>query len=340
MEAASTIELTRVGLLPNVQYFLPPDPISEETNPLLLPLHCPQCSCNRKAKNLLKRTYTSLFPRKEISDSCVRAQKWCQTAGVSENSEALYIEILSNSIESEYSEQIERDIDRSFPDLYYFTLGEGKIALKRVLSSFSRFLPNIGYVQGMNYLVGTLLWHASEADTFWLLVNLMQNYKLYENYIENFPGLEKHCHIIDFLISNYQPKLYQHFLQYGLITQMYATDWCFTIFTCLLPINYSYFVLGKFFKSGWIYFYKLVLEILDRLEEQILGCDNIAKILASLKPYTTGKKHSKKFVKNLAKGGERLNWKKLAKQAQLREIDENVISCLDRNAENLHTAGL
>lgn len=65
-------------------------------------------------------------------------------------------------------------------------------------------------------------------------------------------------------------------------------------------------MLENFFESGWMYFYKLVLEILCRLEEQILESNNIAEILTKLKPYSIGQRNWKTFVKNLEKNHERL----------------------------------
>ena len=40
----------------------------------------------------------------------------------------------------------------------------------------------LGYVQGMNFIVGFLLYHSDEYISFWLFVSLMEDYELRENY--------------------------------------------------------------------------------------------------------------------------------------------------------------
>jgi hypothetical protein len=41
---------------------------------------------------------------------------------------------------------------------------------------------NKGYVQGMNFIVGFLLYHSEEYIAFWLFVSLIEDYELRENY--------------------------------------------------------------------------------------------------------------------------------------------------------------
>lgn len=52
------------------------------------------------------------------------------------------------------------------------------IALERVLNAFAKYDPQIGYVQGMNFIVGSLLYHAEEYIAFWLLVMIVENFEM------------------------------------------------------------------------------------------------------------------------------------------------------------------
>lgn len=72
METDSTIELARIGEIPIEVFKIG---LENDLDPLLLPLHAPQCACSMKRKNLLRRTCTSLFSKKLMSDSCANAQK-------------------------------------------------------------------------------------------------------------------------------------------------------------------------------------------------------------------------------------------------------------------------
>lgn len=62
--------------------------------------------------------------------------------------------------------QIELDLNRTYPDEPYYMNGEGQISLRRVLQAFSKYDVQMGYVQGMNFIAGALLWHATEIDAF------------------------------------------------------------------------------------------------------------------------------------------------------------------------------
>ena len=69
----------------------------------------------------------------------------------------------------EAAEQIERDLDRTWP-------GHERLdrdALRRVLVAFARSVPEVGYCQGLNSLGATLLLVMAEEDAYWALVLLV-----------------------------------------------------------------------------------------------------------------------------------------------------------------------
>ncbi len=66
----------------------------------------------------------------------------------------------------------------------------------------------------MNFIVGSLLYHASEEITFWLFVSLVEDYELRDIYLPGIPGLYKHCQIIDLLILMHNRKVFSHFVKF------------------------------------------------------------------------------------------------------------------------------
>ena len=76
--------------------------------------------------------------------------------------------------------------------------------LKKVLSAFANYDKQVGkwmirfdpliidYVQGMNFIVGTLLYHCDEVMAFWLFVSLIEDCELRDIYLPGLPGLYKH----------------------------------------------------------------------------------------------------------------------------------------------------
>ncbi len=110
--------------------------------------------------------------------------------------------------------------------------------LFRVLGAFSVYDRSVGYVQGMNFIAASLLYHCSEELAFWLFVSLIEEHEMRDIYQNNLPGLSKHCQIIEILQSNHLPQLFYHFSKYRVTIEMYASDWIFTLFTNIIPLEH------------------------------------------------------------------------------------------------------
>ena len=68
-------------------------------------------------------------------------------------------------------EEIKRDINRTFYT-EKFTKGNGKLILINVLSALAFIRPEIGYCQGMNFIVGALIELIEEEEKiFWIFLS-------------------------------------------------------------------------------------------------------------------------------------------------------------------------
>ncbi|KAK6462962.1 rab-GTPase-TBC domain-containing protein, partial [Scheffersomyces coipomensis] len=91
----------------------------------------------------------------------------------------LYDDLASNGIKNKDSDIIERDLDRTFPDNKYFKREDGIEphmikSLRRVLTAFAHYRPQIGYCQSLNFIAGLLLLFMNEERSFWMLVILTE----------------------------------------------------------------------------------------------------------------------------------------------------------------------
>jgi hypothetical protein len=69
----------------------------------------------------------------------------------------LYQKILKEK-KSEFQNDISKDLDRTFPQLRHFCKGGlGQEQLERLLVAISIYYKKLGYVQGMNFIVGTVV---------------------------------------------------------------------------------------------------------------------------------------------------------------------------------------
>lgn len=71
--------------------------------------------------------------------------------------EAEYKEIIKKS--SPFEKQIQRDLTRTFPNHPFFMQESGRQALYNVAKAYSVFDQEVGYCQGLAFIIGCLLLH-------------------------------------------------------------------------------------------------------------------------------------------------------------------------------------
>ncbi|CAG9333113.1 unnamed protein product [Blepharisma stoltei] len=312
--------------IPEEQIILNP---GESLKPLE-PAHSPQCNCNNK--NILRRTYRLFLKRKEQPQGCINSIKLSEKVKITDAEISYYYILNQTKIDcqgyNDASCQITLDVERTYNDIPYFSQGNGKIILKRMLLAYAKYNPNLGYVQGMNLIAAALLWHTSEIHAFWLLVSLINDFDLTALFLPGFPGLEKHCHVADFMLIEYLPALYEHLSRHGIMTQMIMIEWCLTLFTSVIPLDDTIWFFNKFIKHRWVFFYKVFLEVLERLEEKIIRCNSAAAILKIIQKRRNTRQIWDEFLSEMEKPREKLTWEKLIKHAKEKTINEVCIKYL------------
>ena len=140
---------------------------------------------------------------------------------------------------SPYETMIGKDIGRSFPGVEMFKEagGEGQSMLAMVLKVFSLYDTDIGYCQGLGFLVGPLLMQMGEKESFCVLVKLMEKYDLRSCFMPDLGGL--HLRIFQFqrLLTQHMPTLSEH-LAGMQVEAAYLSQWFLSFFavTCPLPM--------------------------------------------------------------------------------------------------------
>lgn len=127
-----------------------------------------------------------------------------------------YLERKLEASEKEYYEsnlkQIKKDLYRTFPALKGFqhnTAGTTDITqLKNILRATVRRNPEFGYVQGMNFVLGSLFYHSSEVVAFWVFDILLNYYGAKKIYSIKLTGLHMHTQILDLLIEAVYPDVW------------------------------------------------------------------------------------------------------------------------------------
>ena len=222
-------------------------------------------STNKKKKALLKsRT------RKGIPDS-LRGYAWQLFA----NKDKYYEKDLYQNLEKEpVKEDLEiviiKDLDRTFPLCQFFRekYGNGQRKLYKVLSAYSKYNKNVGYVQGMGFITAIFLIYMDEESSFYMLHCLMKKYKLEGLYYEGFPDLKKKCYVFLNLQKKYVNSVYKIFQREGIIPTMYLSSWFISLFARTLDFHIVLRVYDCFFLEGFKVIYRIALAIL-KLNENI-----------------------------------------------------------------------
>lgn len=130
----------------------------------------------------------------------------------------------TRDIQNKETEVIERDLFRTFPDNIYFNASISKDpptrevsytreetalikSLRRVLTAFAHYQPQIGYCQSLNFLVGLLLLFMDEERSFWMLVILTE--RIIPNvHLADLEGVHTDQGVLMLCVKEYLPTLW------------------------------------------------------------------------------------------------------------------------------------
>lgn len=87
---------------------------------------------------------------------------------------------------------------------------DGRDQLMVVLQLIGLKYPDIGYVQGMNFLVAAILYHSSPPVALGIMEYLMDNLKMYYVYGEGLKGVSFHNEFLEIHVKKHLPELVKH----------------------------------------------------------------------------------------------------------------------------------
>lgn len=207
----------------------------------------------------------------------MRAQLWrlCSGSVYYQLAEPhLYERLLADNagVESNATEEIERDLHRSLPEHPFFRRAEGIEALRRVLTAYSWHNPHIGYCQGMNIVAAQLLLHMEEEDAFYLLATIAEQI-VPQYYHTEMVGSLVDQQILEELTKIYMPEVVEHLERVRIPLSLVSLPWLLCLFIGALPESASLRVLGALFFEGPNVLFQVSLAILKIMEEAILATD-------------------------------------------------------------------
>ncbi|XP_058527867.1 USP6 N-terminal-like protein [Ochotona princeps] len=142
-------------------------------------------------------------------------------------------------LQSTLFDQINWPVRGSFRNhlLFQERNGARQQALFDVLMAYTVYNPEVGCGQGLSHLVALLLMWLSEEDTFWALVQLMENkkYAMSGLYTRGSPKLKTLQNHLGDIVHHTLPALEQHLEQQGLNLQDCTAHWFTQCFLDVAP---------------------------------------------------------------------------------------------------------
>jgi len=186
---------------------------------------------------------------------------------------------------SEY--EIRKDLARTFPVEKFFqnenvfgsALCEGQEKLFNVLKALTLHFPNIGYCQGMNFLVGFLLLMngGNEIETFSFFVKLSLDSKFFLIYLyeEKFPLLYFLIYVFKAVASKKIPEIISFLKQMDFPDEAWLTKWYLSFFLNGFPLNQVEKFWDYILKNGVFSLISLTISIIHNLKEFYLHKEKI-----------------------------------------------------------------
>ncbi|KAL9060808.1 MAG: hypothetical protein Q9162_000512 [Coniocarpon cinnabarinum] len=167
----------------------------------------------------------------------LRGVVWMSMVGARDDELSEKFDKLSTE-SSPYETMIGKDIGRSFPAVEMFKEagGEGQTMLAMVLKVFSLYDTDIGYCQGLGFLVGPLLMQMGEKEAFCVLVKLMEKYDLRSCFMPDLAGLHLRIYQFQKLLTQHMPKLAEHLANMQ-IEAAYLSQWFLSFFAVTCPLD-------------------------------------------------------------------------------------------------------
>ncbi|KAG1647227.1 hypothetical protein G6F44_000002 [Rhizopus delemar] len=195
---------------------------------------------------------------------------------INNNLEEKYRDLLNEP--SPYEKLIRRDLPRAFPHVDYFNTKKGEEGLFNVIKAYSLFDEQVGYCQGIHFLVGCLLLHMPEEAAFSVLVKLMSRYGLRGQFTPKMDKLHERMFQFEKLLSIHLPQVHRHLDAQGVLPSMYASQWFMTLFAYRCPLDLVFAVFDVVLVEGADKMLNFALALMKK-NQQVIVCLDFESLL-------------------------------------------------------------
>jgi hypothetical protein len=229
------------------------------------------CNKNKFCKKVMK-----------APPDCFRWLAWIISSDVpEERNEELFLHYFKEDIEISIDNQIKKDLNRTFSEIYEINPNDTQNHLYRLLRAFSSIDKAVSYCQGMNFIAGFLLLISdfNEVDSFYMLINLFSEtftgkFGIRGFFTDDFPLLKAYIYVFDHCFQKFFPKLFTHFKELEIPDEVWIAKWFQTLYTICLPLNILVRFWDCLFSSGLDFLISFSLGLIQQLEKDLLKLED------------------------------------------------------------------
>lgn len=162
---------------------------------------------------------------------------------------------------------IDMDVYRSYQDKQ-----ESHEILKQILKTYGNFDSEVGYCQGMNFILGTIYFVLmDENDSFNCLAGIIRKNQMKLVLGQKLDQLKCMFFKLDKLIELFLPDVYMIFISRGIFAASFASSWFVTLFSSCFTgdIRPVYKIWDYFLVKGWKIIFKTGIYILQSNEKKL-----------------------------------------------------------------------
>nr|PVC52346.1 hypothetical protein MACL_00000824 [Theileria orientalis] len=251
-----------------------------------------------------------LLVRKGIPDH-LRPLLWRKLLGadtLEESNPGLYQRMLDMPLAKEISDQIDMDINRTFPHHRNYKVNSfGTMMLRNVLSAFACYMPSISYCQSLNYLTATLLIFMNEEEAFWCLVQIVNSrvhqkgFNLTGYYKDGMIDLKRDVLVLEFILRKRMRRLYNHLKKNNIDLMWICAEWFLCLFAISLPVGLTittvFRVWDSLFLEGDKILFRVAFSLFKLHEQKLLTLDSDKDLLLYCKSMSKSVLQHDEFLK-------------------------------------------
>ena len=195
---------------------------------------------------------------------------------------------------------IDLDIERTFFNLGVFKNNSPESEdLREILRAFVISRPEIGYVQGLSYVAGTLILQMEKFQSFICLMNIILNPSILPFYRLDEKKIKSRLELFQEIFFCNLPKLYNHFFNLDIIPEHFLIEWFMTLYSRSLSVELTFRIWDVYMIEGICTLYKTAIVILNYYEENFLKMD-FEEIVTTLQQLSNIKLTEDEFIDGIS----------------------------------------